>query len=121
MQVISAPLCLLSFQSETMLGVTLLWQSTHSAGVAVCAGEATDVAMKNRTDITTRNCFREKNKNDCISAPPATLHYPGSGKQLAVTSVTANCWEVVEFFYEKAAPIAAPASVNTIHQPNTTA
>jgi hypothetical protein len=28
-QVISAALCLLSFQSETMLGVTLLWQSTH--------------------------------------------------------------------------------------------
>jgi hypothetical protein len=56
-----------------MLGVTLLWQSTHPAAVAVCAGEATDVtAMKNRTDITTRNRFREKDKHDCISAPPAT-------------------------------------------------
>jgi hypothetical protein len=73
MQVISAPLCLLSFQSETMLGVTLLWQSTHCAGMAVCAGEATDAtAMKNRTDIKTRNRFREKDKHDCISAPPAT-------------------------------------------------
>jgi hypothetical protein len=29
MHVTSTPLCLLSFQSETMLGVVLLWQSTH--------------------------------------------------------------------------------------------
>ena len=28
-QVTSTPLCLLSFQSETMFGVTLLWQSMH--------------------------------------------------------------------------------------------
>src|SRR5215469_2599813 len=35
--VTSTPLCLLNLQSATMLGVTLLWQSTHWAGVAVCA------------------------------------------------------------------------------------
>src|SRR5208337_1932635 len=32
-QVISAALCLLSFQSETMLGVTFVWQSMHCAAV----------------------------------------------------------------------------------------
>jgi hypothetical protein len=59
MQVTSTWLCLLSFQSETMLGVTLVWHSTHCAGVAVCAVSETDeIRSKEARAAKTRGCVQ---------------------------------------------------------------
>jgi hypothetical protein len=110
--VTSTWLCLLSFQSETILGVSLLWHSMHCAAEPDCWPSANG-AMRKRA-MTKSGCQRFTNRL------LQHVRIIRTGRPVAVILVT-FCDHVMRLSYENRAPNPAPPSANTMYQPKTMA
>jgi hypothetical protein len=71
-----------------MLGVILLWQSTHCAAVAVCAGRKAD---ERKIRVRLARIRETKEDKDVMYSSANAGNYIWPMRRLAVTAVTAGC------------------------------